>query len=212
MLLNDQKSDVEETTERVLPYKKLRGLVEKILRRRVNKSSDVEDISQDVFRRSWQWANNHNKKLSTDQWKRLIAKITFNEINRFYSKRTDLLTNDFLEESDETMNPDISIINPQFIIEIAEELRKLSFRQKLSLILSDGEILPYLKVVLPPDCIADLLEIDEETLSMLESEIPLSEQRIVEVIEQITNKDCRASIRDERCKGRQLLKRRLFKT
>ena len=210
MLFNDQEPEIQDIAESILPYKQLRGLVEKILKVRVNRPTDAEDISQNVFRRSWQWAKKHNKSLSTAEWKRLIAKITYNEINRFYSKKTELLSDDFLPEDANLSTPDPSVINPQFILEIAENLRNLSFRQRLSLILHEGEILPYLKVILPTETIADLLEIDEDLLNLLESEIPLSEERIVEVIEQVTEKDCRASIRDERSKGRKLLRRRLF--
>lgn len=211
MLLNDQKSDLNEpAAEKILPYRHLRGLVDKILRRRVTESSDIEDISQDVFRRSWQWANKNNKNLTTQEWKRLIAKITFNEINRFYTKKKDILSDDFLPEGDEMTSPDPAILNPQFILEIAEHLRNLSFRQRLSLVLYEGEILPYLKVILSNRIVAELLEIDEGVLNSIESEIPLSEDRIIEIIEHTTKKVCRSSIRDERSKGRKLLRRGLF--
>lgn len=209
MFFNDDKHNSEERSEKILPYQQLRRFVEKILRKRVNKPSDVEDISQDVFRRSWQWANNNDKSLSLNDWKKLIAKITFNEVNRFYAKKTDLLTDDFLPEDSqvELVEPTLS---PQFILEIAEELRALPFRQRLSIVLHEAEILPYLKVVLPNQHIAELLEISEKTLLSLENEIPLSEPQIIELIESLTNKPCKSSIRDERCKGRKLLKRRLF--
>ena len=177
----------------------------------MKRPSDAEDISQDVFRRSWQWAKKQSRTLSNDEWKRLIAKITFNEINRFYSKKTELLSDDLLPEDSDSIEPDPALLNPQFILEIAEQLRTLSFRQRLSVVLHEGEILPYLKVVLPPIYIAKLLEIDEETLLLLEDEIPLSESEITDLIESVTQKECRASIRDERCKGRKILKRRLFK-
>ena len=210
MSLNNQdfNSD-EDKTEKILPYKQLRGFVERILKGRISKNSDVEDISQDVFRRSWQWVNKHNKQLSLDEWKPLLAKITFNEVNRFYTKKVDLLAEDLsLEET----SPEIqqSSASPQFIFEIAEELRGLPFRQRLAVVLYDGEILPYLKVALPDNYIAELLEISQDMLYLLESEIPLSDARIAEIIETLTRKDCKSSIRDERCKGRKLLKRRLF--
>jgi hypothetical protein len=70
--------------------------------------------------------------------------------------------------------------------------------------------LPYLKVALPDKYIAQLLEISEDMLYLLESEIPFSDERIAEIIKTLTQKDCKSSIRDERCKGRKLLKRRLF--
>ena len=214
MLFNDQNSqnsDISQRSEKVLPYKQLRGLVEKILKGKVSKPPDIEDISQDVFRRSWQWANKNKRQLSHDEWRRLIAKITFNEINRFYSKKVDLLSADHLPEDSDSDTLDATTLNPQFILEIAEQLRTLSFRQRLSVVLFGGEILPYLKVVLPVGDIAALLEIDKDFLEELEPEIPLTEQRITEVIEEVTQKECRSSIRDERSKGRKLLRRRLFK-
>ena len=65
------------------------------------------------------------ERLSETEWKSLIAKITFNEINRYYSKKPLVLTDDHLEKDQEQQNLDDSIISPQLVIEIAEELRKL---------------------------------------------------------------------------------------
>ena len=212
MLYNEpENSETQDSSESVLPYTQLKGLVRKILSVRVKRPSDADDISQDVFRRSWQWANKHNKSLSTEQWKRLIAKITFNEISRFYSKKTEVLTSDHISDEAQTIEEDPAVLNPQFVLEIAEQLRKLSFRQRLSVVLFGGEILPYLKIILPDSEIAALLEVDEEFLSLLEDEIPLTEDRIAEVIEIVSEKECRSSIRDERAKGRKILRRRLFR-
>lgn len=208
MFSNNQKLISEEDSKDVIPYEQLRHFVGRILKRKINTASDVEDISQDVFRRGWQWASKNDKRLSIDDWKRLLAKITFNEINRFYSKQSRLLEDLTLEEQSPRIAT--STINPQFILEIAEELYKLPLRQRLAIILNDAEILPYLKVILPNPYIAKLLEINENTLSLLESEIPVSEARIIEIIESLTQKECKSSIRDERCKGRKSLRRRLF--
>ena len=198
----------EENTEILMPYEQLRRFVMKILKRRISTTSDVEDVSQDILRRGWQWSERNNKKLSLNDWKRLLAKISFNEINRFYSKQAPLLEGSILDE--QVLSIVGSTICPQFILEIAEELYKLPLRQRLAIILNDGEILVLLKVVLPNHYIAELLEISEKTLSLLESEIPLSETRIIEIIENLTQKECKSSIRDERCKGRKSLRRRLF--
>jgi DNA-directed RNA polymerase specialized sigma24 family protein len=193
----------------VLPYKQLRGFVDKLLRRRVSKPADAEDIAQNVFQRSWQWAERQENTLSLDDWKRLIAKISFNEINRFYAKKSEALLDDFATEENPVEIEDSSM-NPQFILEIAEELRGLPFRQRLSIVLHEAEILPYLRIILSDAEIAQILEISEQTFLKLMPEIPLSETQIVGLIEALTNKPCKSSIRDERCKGRKTLKRRLF--
>ena len=141
--------------------------------------------------------------------KPLLARIAFNEVKRFYTKRIDLLADDLIPDGrlPETQK---SSATPQFILEIAEVLSELTFRQKLSVVLSNGEILPYLKVALPDKYIAELLEISTDMLYLLESEVPLTDERISEIITSITKKDCKSSIRDERCKGRKQLQRRLF--
>lgn len=208
MFIDNQNLNSEEShAEAVLPYRQLRGFIEKLLKKRVNTPSDVEDISQDVFRRSWQWINKYDKKISFIEWKPLLAKIAFNEIRRFYSKKTTSLE-DSLEETHNEIRG--NRINPQFIFEIAEALLKLPFRQRLAVVLHDGEILPYLKVVLSNRHIAELLEVSEEGLLSIESEIPMSDTQIKEIIEILTQKPCKSSIRDERCKGRKLLKDKLF--
>lgn len=209
MFLNNHDYNSEEKTESVLPHKQLRGFVEKLLKKRISNPSDAEDIAQDVFRRSWQWADSNDKQLSFDDWKRLIAKITFNEINRFYAKKNEVLLDDLTEDETTPEIADNSLC-PQFILEIAQELRLLPFRQRLSIVLHEGEILPYLKVVLSNRDLAELLEISEQTLILLEPKIPLSETQITELIESITQKPCKSSIRDERSKGRKSLRRRLF--
>lgn len=209
MLFNDQNFKREKNIENVFPFSQLQQFVERLLKSRVNKFSDVQDISQNVFKRSWQWSYRHDKKLSLDEWKKLIARISFNEINRFYSKKSDLLLEDLLPENTSAEIVE-NTINPQFILEIAEELHNLAFRQKLAIVLHEAEILPYLKIVLSDNDIAKLLEISVETLASLESEIPLSETQIIELIESVTQKPCKSSIRDERSKGRKLLRRRLF--
>ena len=209
MFLNNHKHSSEEETESILPYKQLRRFVDKILQRRVNKPADAEDIAQNVFQRSWQWAERQENSLSLEDWKRLIAKISFNEINRFYAKKSDLLLDDFSTEENQVEIVDPAM-NPQFILEIAEELRQLPFRQRLSIVLHEAEILPYLKIILSDLQIAQLLEISGQTFSRLMPEIPLSETQIIELIESLTQKPCKSSIRDERCKGRKTLKRRLF--
>lgn len=209
MLFNDHNFNSEKNAESVFPFSQLQQFVMKLLKSRVNKFSDVQDISQNVFQRSWQWSYRHDKKLTIEEWKKLIARISFNEINRFYSKKSDLLLEDLLPENTSVEIGDTTI-NPQFILEIADELHNLAFRQRLSIVLHEAEILPYLKIVLTDNDIAALLEIDVKTLLVLESEIPLSENQIVELIESVTQKPCKSSIRDERSKGRKLLRRRLF--
>ncbi len=209
MFLNNQDYNSEEKTEGILPHKKLRGFVEKLLKKRVPNPSDAEDIAQDVFRRSWQWADSHHQQLPLEDWKKLIAKITFNEINRFYSKKREVLLDDLVAD-ETTFDVADNSVCPQFILEIAQELRLLPFRQRLSIVLHEGEILPYLKVVLSNRDLAELLEISEQALILLEPKIPLSESQITELIKSLTNKPCKSSIRDERSKGRKSLRRRLF--
>lgn len=209
MSLNNPNHQSEDETNRVLPYKQLRQFVDKLLLRRVSKPADAEDIAQNVFHRSWQWAKRQENSLSLDDWKRLIAKISFNEINRFYSKKADLLFDDYSTEDNPIEIAD-GALNPQFILEIAEELRQLPFRQRISILLHEAEILPYLRIILSDLQIGQLLEISEQTFVHLLTEVPLSETQITELIETLTNKPCKSSIRDERCKGRKTLKRRLF--
>ena len=57
MSQNNEEIDCLDNTEEILPYRKLRGFVDRILRKRLSKASDVEDVSQNVFQRSWQWTN-----------------------------------------------------------------------------------------------------------------------------------------------------------
>lgn len=199
----------KENPETVLPYRELRRFVEKLLKSRVQNRTDVEDISQNVFQRSWRWATRQDRRLSLDEWKRLIARISFNEINRFHTKRVEDLYEDVLPEDAlaEIVEP---ALNPQFILEIAQELRLLPFRQRIAIVLSEGEILPYLKVLLSDAEIADLLEIGPELYREIEGRVPLTDAETAEFIERATSKPCRSSLRDDRCKGRKALKRRLF--
>lgn len=181
----------------------------KLINKRVENEQDADDLTQEVTFRGWNTiiANPERFDLDTDEKIRsYFAVIAFNEIRRFYKKKSQTLEIQVDEE--------ILSLNQSTLISYENCLEKcqtictvLTFKQRLTLFLRNEFLLYTMVNQISKSNVALMMQISETDLDEILLEIPLDEQEIKLTIEKLMNTKLRTSVKDERWKGIKKLKR-----
>lgn len=201
-----------ENSPTEISYQRVRQFVYKIIRRRIRYTEDAEDLTQTVMLRGWQSTerNADYQIFETEEdYLRYFSVIAINEVKRFQSEQLKINIKNISEQ--ELLDLPAGQLSPYRCLEIIDTICQLPLKQRLALILGQRKLLRSFQTVFSIETIADLLEIDQTLLEKLANEIPLSDKEIKYVIETLSDKELKTSVRDERWKARKLLEKFIYR-
>lgn len=187
---------------------KLRHFVYKLVAKRVQKSEDADDITQEVFFRGLRSLGldslEKNALFSYQQIEKYLTVIAHNEIRRYYKNQPTILV-DISE--DELHNIPADLISAETGLIILEILGDLPIKQRLIYFLQTELLLKTFINTFSLRLVAKTLELSEGSVENLATKVPFKDEQLKEVVEQIMAKELKSSVRDERWKGKKFLEK-----
>lgn len=186
---------------------KLRHFIYKVVAKRVQKREDADDITQEVFfrgLRSLGKNSSEQKQISYQQLEKYFTVIAHNEIRRYFKNQPACLI-ELLEEELRKIPADL--ISAETGLIILDILGDLPIKQRLIYFLQTELLLKTFINTYSLKLVARTLELNERTVEQLASRVPLKDEQLKEIVEQIMAKELKSSVRDERWKGKKFLEK-----
>lgn len=198
-----------ENENNSLLLNKLRQKVFAVVKNRVFLKEDADEITQDVLLKVISVISKRSDSfLSTeDEILKYVVKMAINEVGLFYRSNANQT---FIDE-EELLNLESKKLNAEEGLIILQSLAKLPIKQRLIFFLQDKFITNTLIFHFSLKTISETLEMSEQKLVLILDKIPFNDDEIKPIIEEMTNKKLKTSVRDERWKGRKFLRKFLFR-